>query len=41
MLATTNVALNVPLEMEHDGFLTGLPDREQAESVEKKPDPDT
>jgi hypothetical protein len=39
--ATVKYALNVPLEIEQVGALTGLPDNEQAVSAVEKPEPDT
>jgi hypothetical protein len=39
--AIMKFALNVPLEIEQVGALTGLPDSEQAVSAVEKPEPDT
>jgi hypothetical protein len=39
--AIMKFALNVPLEIEQVGALTGLPDNEQAVSLARKPEPDT
>ena len=41
MLATTNEAVRVPPEMEHVTDPTGLPESEQLESLDEKPEPDT
>jgi len=40
-LATLNEAVKVPLEMVQVELLTGLPEREQAASADKKPEPET
>jgi hypothetical protein len=39
MLATVNVAVSTPLEIEQVELLTGLPDNEQALSVVENPEP--
>jgi hypothetical protein len=41
VLATVNVAVGTPLEIEQVELLTGLPDSEQATSVAENPEPDT
>ena len=41
ILATTNEAVKVPPETEHVMDPTGLPESEQLESLDEKPEPDT
>jgi hypothetical protein len=41
VLATVNVAVSTPLEIEQVELLTGLPDNEQVTSVVENPEPDT
>ena len=41
MLAAINDPVRVPPEIEHVMDPTGLPESEQLESLEEKPDPDT
>jgi hypothetical protein len=40
-LATANLPLNVPPEIEQVELLNGLPDREQVVSVDENPEPET
>lgn len=41
VLATVNVAVSTPLEIEQVELLTGVPDNEQVASVVENPEPDT
>ena len=41
ILATVNVAVSIPFEMEQVEEATGLPESEQVVSLVKNPEPDT